>query len=416
MSPREPVYFRPEGGSAIGFDRGRSPDKTIRGDISGNGEMSAVFGRRVLVTGAGGSIGSALVAQILAQRPSHLCLLEACEFNLYRVAYAVEHSGLDCSWTARICDVRDETAMRHLFLQERPEIVFHAAALKHVPLLENDNVVEGVRTNVLGTKIALDLCCAFGADFVLISTDKAVNPSSCMGATKRIAEIYVHDRSKRFHEVRASVVRFGNVVGSSGSVVPLFRKQIDEGGPVTVTHPQMLRYLMSIDDAVRLTLAAASLPQEGFAIYVLDMGEPVRIFDLAVQMIKERGLEPFKDIDIHFVGVRPGEKLKEELSYEWETLSPTAAVGVRSANPDFDLQSGLSSIDALLAAAHAYDSRAVKAALFDIVPEFQETKNLSEGETRGGTGWRRAAASARTGSGWLIKDVPARVEKRIETI
>ena len=217
--------------------------------------------------------------------------------------------------------------MRHLFLKEKPDIVFHAAALKHVPLLEEHNVVEAVRTNVLGTKITLDLCCAFGADFVMISTDKAVNPSSCMGLTKRVAEIYVHDRAMRFSGIRASLVRFGNVLGSSGSVVPLFQKQIEAGGPVTITHPKMTRFLMTIDEAVRLTLSASCLPQQGFSLYVLDMGRPVRIFDLAVEMIKRAGRRPFTDIDIQFVGVRPGEKLYEELNYDWEVLARRKSPG-----------------------------------------------------------------------------------------
>ena len=339
MSPQQPHFFRPDGGSSGGFGLGAAQGKSPESNASGAAGLSAVFGRRVMVTGAGGSIGSALVAQIVAQRPSHLCMLDSCEFNLYRVSYAVEHSRPEFSWTARICDIRDEAAMRHLFLRERPEIVFHAAALKHVPLLEDDNVVEAVRTNVLGTKIALDLACAFGADFLMISTDKAVNPSSCMGASKRVAEVYVHDRSKRFSEIRASVVRFGNVLGSSGSVVPLFQKQIEEGGPVTVTHPEMTRFLMTIDDAVRLTLTAASLPQKGFSVYVLDMGEPVRIFDLAVHMIKQSGLRPFKDIDIKFVGIRPGEKLVEELSYEWENFVSDSGLGRAFREPE--LQSAI---------------------------------------------------------------------------
>jgi FlaA1/EpsC-like NDP-sugar epimerase len=416
MSPQQPQFFRPEGGSSGGFRLGAAQGKSSETKASGSAGLSAVFGRRVMVTGAGGSIGSSLVAQIVAQRPSHLCMVDSCEFNLYRVSYAVEHSHPEFSWTARICDVRDEAAMRHLFLREMPEIVLHAAALKHVPLLEDENVVEAVRTNVLGTKITLDLSCAFGADFLMISTDKAVNPSSCMGASKRVAEVYVHDRSTRFTDIRASVVRFGNVLGSSGSVVPLFQKQIEEGGPVTVTHPEMTRYLMTIDEAVRLTLTAASLPQDGFSVYVLDMGAPVRIFDLAVHMIKQNGLQPFKDIDIKFVGIRPGEKLAEELSYDWETLSPTAAAGVRSASPNFNPQSKLRSIDALLAAAEAHNAGDVKAAMFEIVPEFLETKNVAERQAKSWTAARRKAASVRPVAEWWQPAAPALTDKRMEPI
>lgn len=334
--------------------------------------MAAVPGRRVLVTGAGGSIGSELVKQIAGQAPARLSLLDACEFNLYQIDRTLRQAHAGCSWHARIGDVRDETTMRHIFMEDRPDIVFHAAALKHVPLLEEQNVVEAVRTNVLGTKIVVDLCATTGTNFVMVSTDKAVNPSSQMGLTKRVAEIYVHDKAKRYPETRMSLVRFGNVLGSSGSVVPLFRTQIDSGGPVTVTHAEMTRYLMTIEEAVRLTLAAASLPQAGYALYVLDMGRPVRILDLALEMIRSAGRRPYSDIDIQFVGIRPGEKLHEELSYAWEELQPTPVAGIRSAHPNFDPRPKLRQIDELLAAAAARDCEWVKRMLVDIVPEYVE--------------------------------------------
>jgi O-antigen biosynthesis protein WbqV len=296
-------------------------------------------------------------------------MIDSCEYNLYQVSYGIEHERTVKSWSALICDVRDETAMRRVFLREQPEIVFHAAALKHVPLLEEHNVIEAVLTNVMGTKTTLDLCAAAGVDFVAISTDKAVNPSSQMGLTKRVAEIYIHDCALRHSETRISLVRFGNVIGSSGSVVPLFKKQIESGGPVTVTHPDMTRYLMTAEDAVRLTLAAASVPQIKFSIYILDMGRPVRIFDLAVDMIKAAGHRPFIDIDISIVGVRRGEKLHEELHYPWEMLAPTNVAGVRAAVPAFDPRPKLRKIDELLAAAHARDTEWVKRTLMEIVPE-----------------------------------------------
>jgi O-antigen biosynthesis protein WbqV len=216
----------------------------------------------------------------------------------------------------------------------------------------------------------------------MISTDKAVNPSSCMGLTKRVAEIYVHDRAMRFSGSRASLVRFGNVLGSSGSVVPLFQKQIEAGGPVTITHPKMSRFLMTIDEAVRLTLSASCLPQQGFSLYVLDMGRPVRIFDLAVEMIKRAGRRPFADIDIQFVGVRPGEKLYEELNYEWEVLTPTEVGGVRAAMPLFDPEPKLHLIDQLFAAANARDEKLVKRALIEIVPEYVRMKRQVERQRR----------------------------------
>jgi FlaA1/EpsC-like NDP-sugar epimerase len=350
----------------------RTTDPVTRPTLSAEG----VWGRRVLVTGAGGSIGSELVKQISRLAPKRLCLVDSSEFNLYQISYALEQERPRKNWEAHICDIRDEVAMRHLFLREAPEIVFHAAALKHVPLLEEHNVIEAVLTNVLGTKMVMDLSASIGADLVAISTDKAVNPSSQMGLTKRVAEIYIHDRALRHPDTRVSLVRFGNVVGSSGSVVPLFRKQIDAGGPVTVTHPDMTRFLMSIEDAVRLTLAAASLPQIGFALYVLEMGKPVRIFDLALEMICRAGMRPFVDVDVSFIGVRPGEKLHEELSYPWERLSPTPILGVRSAAPDFDPRPKMRKITELIAAAQARDGGWVRRALAEIVPEYAPSKEL----------------------------------------
>jgi FlaA1/EpsC-like NDP-sugar epimerase len=331
----------------------------------------SVWGRRVMITGAGGSIGSELVRQVSRAAPAHISLVESCEFNLYQIEYAISQGRAMKNLSASICDIRDHRAMQRLFLRERPDIVFHAAALKHVPLLETENVVEAVLTNVLGTKQVVDLCVACGADFVGISTDKAVNPTSQMGLTKRAAEIYVHDCARRQRERRISLVRFGNVLGSSGSVVPLFNQQIAAGGPVTVTHPDMVRYLMSIEDAVRLSLAAGSIPQKEFTIYVLDMDEPVRILDLAIRMIKAAGKRPFVDIDIAIVGVRPGEKLREELSYPWETLTPTSIPGVQAATPDFDPGPHLRKIEELLAAAQARDVAWVKRVLVEIVPQFQ---------------------------------------------
>jgi O-antigen biosynthesis protein WbqV len=338
-----------------------------------------------MVTGAGGSIGSELVRQITSRGPARLCLVDSCEFNMYRIAYWLEQNAPADLWSADIGDVRDMAAMRHAFLAERPEIVFHAAGLKHVPLLESHNVVEAVLTNVLGTKTIVDLCCATGTDFVMISTDKAVHPVCNMGLTKRAAEIYVLDRSRRFPESRMSLVRFGNVIGSTGSVVPLFQRQIAKGGPVTVTHPEMTRYLMTIEDAARLVLASASLPQEGCALYVLDMGEPVRILDLAIDMIKGAGRRPFTDIDIQFVGMRPGEKLREELHYPWEDLGRTRVKGVRAASLSFNTRARLRAIDELLAAAEARDEFWVRRALAGVVHEHSEARQL-ELDVRPGAG------------------------------
>jgi FlaA1/EpsC-like NDP-sugar epimerase len=349
---------------------GRFPAHAAVSSTLREGSAESVYGRRVLVTGAGGSIGSELVRQISRLGPASLCMADSCEFNLYQISYSIERENRVKRRSACICDVRDETAMRHLFMREEPDVVFHTAALKHIPLLEDHNVIEAVLTNVLGTKIAMDLSASTGADFIATSTDKAVNPSSQMGLTKRVAEIYVHVHALRHPDARVSLVRFGNVVGSSGSVMPLFRKQIETGGPVTVTHPEMTRYLMTIEDAVRLTLAAASLSQNGYALFVLDMGEPVRIFDLAIDMIRRAGKRPFVDVDVVFVGVRPGEKLHEELNYSWEPLSPTSIAGVQSATPAFDPRPQLRNIEWLIAAAKARDCDWARRALGQIVPEY----------------------------------------------
>lgn len=349
-------------------------------------------GRRVLVTGAGGSIGSELVKQLSMLSPAHLVLIDACEFNLYQISHAIEQLKVAFSWAAHICDVRDLTAMRHIFMRERPDIVFHAAALKHVPLLEKHNVIEAVRTNVLGTKIVLDLCAAMGIAFVQISTDKAVNPSSQMGMTKRVAEILVHESALHHPDIRMSLVRFGNVLGSSGSVVPLFRRQIAAGGPVTVTHPEMTRFMMSIEEAVGLTLAASCLPQTGYSLYVLEMGEPVRILDLAVELIQMAGYRPFVDVDIQFVGMRPGEKLHEELSYPWEALQPTTVPGIRVAIPSFDPRPSLRHIDELLAAADARDCDWVRRALVRVVPEYIAVEEQLEAQPE-----TKLAATVRNG-------------------
>jgi O-antigen biosynthesis protein WbqV len=344
---------------------GRKANSAAKPEIS----AESVWGRRIMVTGAGGSIGSELVRQIARVAPAHLCMIDSSEYNLYQIEYAISNGSPLKSYSACIADIRDHVAMRRLFLRERPDIVFHAAALKHVPLLEDNNVVEAVLTNVLGTKNVLDLCISSGSDFIGISTDKAVNPTSQMGLTKRVAEIYAHDCARRHPDRRIALVRFGNVIGSSGSVVPLFKRQIEAGGPVTVTHPDMLRYLMSIEDAARLSLAAGSVPQRDFTIYVLDMNEPIRILDLAIQMIKAAGKRPFIDIDIAIVGTRPGEKLSEELSYPWEALKPTKISGVRAAVPSFDPAPHMRKIEELLAAAEARDVQWVKKTLMEIVPQ-----------------------------------------------
>ena len=297
-----------------------------------------VAGRRVLVTGAGGTIGGELTRQLAALGPARLILVEHGEFALYNIGQLMgrEHPGLDVA--THLGDIRDRERIASLFAEERPDLVFHAAALKHLPLAEI-NPSECVLTNAIGTRNVADAAQAAGVRaMVMISTDKAVRPSSIMGLTKRIAETYcqaldVGDDSR----TRFVTVRFGNVLGSTGSVVPLFERQLAAGGPLTVTDPAVERYFMTCGEAVQLVLQAAAYAVAGEGerggIFVLDMGEPVKIVDLARQMIRLAGLEPGRDIKIEFTGLRAGEKLSETLSDQDEPLQPTALPGILTASP-----------------------------------------------------------------------------------
>ena len=277
---------------------GREPVRLDSAAIAGY-----LTGKTVLVTGGGGSIGSELCRQIAGLRPSCLIVFDHGEFNLYCVDHELHSRYPEIRLEAVLGDVRDVDRLEWVFETFRPEVVFHAAAYKHVPMVE-DNPAEGVRNNVLGTKNVADLASLYQAErFIFVSTDKAVNPANVMGASKRIAEIYCQNLDRR-SMTRFITTRFGNVLGSAGSVVPLFRRQIENGGPVTVTHPDITRYFMTIPEAVSLILQAGAMG-EGGEIFVLDMGKPVRILDLAKQMIRLSGLEPDKDIEITTIGLRP---------------------------------------------------------------------------------------------------------------
>jgi FlaA1/EpsC-like NDP-sugar epimerase len=299
--------------------------------------LASVTGRRVMITGAGGSIGSELALQVAELNPARLILVDQSEYALYEVNCTLAEARVAFEVYPALADIRHAWCMGKLFEQQRPDIVFHAAALKHVPLLENDhNLIEAVRTNVLGSHILARFCAVWGVGLVMVSTDKAVHPASVMGLTKRAAEIAVAEMSRHCPVRRLSTVRFGNVLGSSGSVVPLFRRQIAQGGPVTVTHADMTRFFMSIKEAVSLVLQASTL---GPALYVLDMGQPVKIFDLARHLIEMAGLR-LEDIGIEIIGLRPGEKLHEQLHYEHEILQETAVAGIRAvpiASPNNDV-------------------------------------------------------------------------------
>lgn len=299
-----------------------------------------IKGRRVLLTGAGGSIGSELARQISAFAPAELVLLDNSEFNLYSIDMDLSRHAPETPRRAVLADVRDRARLDELFADVSPELVFHAAALKHVPMVEA-NVVEGARTNIQGTANVAECCVSSGVDaMVLISTDKAVNPTSIMGATKRVAESYcqaLNLRRRGGEGTRFVTVRFGNVLGSTGSVVPLFETQLRAGGPLTVTHPDMTRYFMTVREAVELVLQASAFGTTTFKedgkIFVLDMGEPVLILDLAKQMIRLAGLKPNDDIKIEFTGLRPGEKLFEEMFHGKEAPVPTACPGILLAAP-----------------------------------------------------------------------------------
>ena len=280
-----------------------------------------LVGKNVLVTGAGGSIGSELCRQIARFQPANLLLVERAEFALFDIDRELTHDFPELSKVPLVADISDRTRMKSIFATYLPHIVVHAAAHKHVPMMER-NSSEAVKNNILATRLLGVLAGEHGVDvFVMVSTDKAVRPSSVMGATKRVAELVCQDLDRKY-DTRYVAVRFGNVIGSAGSVIPIFRQQILGGGPVTVTHPDMTRYFMTIPEAAQLVLQAGTMGQGG-EIFILDMGEPVKILDLAEEAISLSGLKPYEDIDIVITGVRPGEKLFEELDMKEEKVSRT---------------------------------------------------------------------------------------------
>lgn len=292
---------------------------------------SYLRGKTILVTGAGGSIGSELCRQVVAFGPARLVLLGHGENSIHSIWHELNDSLPSLDLAVEIADVRDYPRMEHIFNRHRPEVVFHAAAHKHVPLMEM-HPAEAVKTNVLGTRNVAEAASRAGTGvFILISTDKAVNPSSAMGATKRLAELVVRQYNNQSRTVFAAV-RFGNVLGSNGSVVPVFERQIRMGGPVRVTHPEMKRYFMTIPEAVSLVIQAGTMAGGG-EVFVLDMGEPVRILDLARDMIRLSGFEPDRDIEITITGIRPGEKLYEELLTTEEGSSATRHKKIFIARP-----------------------------------------------------------------------------------
>ena len=330
---------------------------------------SHLHAKTILVTGGGGSIGSELCKQLARAQPRKLIVFDQCEFNLYKIDADLNRLYPELRHQAVLGDVADPVVVQHLINKEQPEIIFHAAAYKHVPLLENQ-IREAVHNNLIGTKILAEAAMTAGVGrFVLISTDKAVNPTNVMGATKRAAEILCQNLNQSGN-TRFTTVRFGNVLDSAGSVVPLFREQIKAGGPVTVTHPDITRYFMTIPEACQLIMQAETIGQGG-EVFVLDMGEPVKITYLAEQMIRLSGKLPYQDIEISFVGLRPGEKLYEELFHDQEQLLPTSHEKLRLAKARlYDSAAWAKQIESLQSVCCEHDSQRLLAMLKQLVPEF----------------------------------------------
>jgi FlaA1/EpsC-like NDP-sugar epimerase len=345
-------------------------DLLRREPVRGNDEAvgAALAGKRVLVTGAGGSIGRELCRQIARRNPAELVLLGHGENSIFEIFLELHADYRGIQLSPVIADVRDQERLAQVMGKHQPQVIFHAAAHKHVPLMEV-NVVEAITNNVLGTRNVVRAALDHHVErFVLISTDKAVRPSSIYGATKRLAEMIVLHAARESQRA-FTVVRFGNVLGSRGSIIPIFKQQIASGGPVTITHPDMFRFFMTIPEAVYLVLQAASM-ENGGETFVLNMGEPIRILSLAEDLIRLSGLEPHRDIEIAFTGVRPGEKMTEEL---WEEGTPL----LKTPHPDiFCLDSEVSfpgpslpqTIESLSASAHSDDTDAIVDLLDELIP------------------------------------------------
>ena len=342
---------------------GREPIRVQLDEI-----MGYVAGKVVLVTGGGGSIGSELCRQVAAHEPKQLIIFDIYENNAYDIQQELKNKFPALDLTVLIGSVRNTHRMNSIFEKYRPDIVYHAAAHKHVPLME-DSPNEAIKNNVFGTYKTALAADSYGVKrFVLISTDKAVNPTNIMGASKRICEMIIQ-MMNRHSKTEFVAVRFGNVLGSNGSVIPLFKKQIEKGGPVTVTHPDIIRYFMTIPEAVSLVLQAGALAKGG-EIFVLDMGEPVKILDLAENLIRLSGYKPYEDIDIEFTGLRPGEKLYEELLMSEEGLQETANKLIHIGKPiEFDDDKFREQLDALKKAAE-HDSASIRQLVKEIVPTY----------------------------------------------
>ena len=347
---------------------GREPIKINMQEIA-----SHLEGKRVLITGAAGSIGSEIMRQVAKFNPYQLILIDSAETPLHDLRLELKNKWSEIEAPTIVANVTNKPRMESIFAEYKPEYVFHAAAYKHVPMME-DNVSEAIQNNVQGTRVLADLAVKYGVRrFVMVSTDKAVNPSNVMGCSKRICEIYVQALARKVQKDGSAptqfiTTRFGNVLGSNGSVIPLFRKQIAAGGPVTVTHPEIIRYFMTIPEACQLVLEAGSMGKSG-EIYIFDMGQPVKIADLAKKMIQLSGRT---DVKIEFTGLRHGEKLYEELLATRENTKPTSHDKIMIASVrEYDYEDVSEDIDVLINSSYQFDSMVTVAKMKDLVPEFK---------------------------------------------
>lgn len=344
---------------------------------------SQIKGKVILITGAAGSIGSEIVRQIIDFNPETLIILDQAETPLHDLTLEIQKLNSKTKLVSLIADIRDLVGLERIFNQHKPSLIYHAAAYKHVPLME-ENPSQAIFVNVMGTKNLADLALKYNVEkFVMVSTDKAVNPSNVMGASKRIAEKYVQSlyfdkKNSDFNTTKFITTRFGNVLGSNGSVVPLFSRQIAEGGPITITHEEIIRYFMTISEACQLVLEAGAMGKGG-EIYIFDMGKPVKIFDLATKMIRLAGFVPNKDIKIKIVGLRPGEKLYEELLNDNSKTLPTHHEKIMVAQEEIDIHNEVeTAILDIVNASNEYDNNLIVAKMKMLIPEFKSMNSTFE--------------------------------------
>ena len=341
-----------------------------------------ITGKTILITGAAGSIGSEIARQVLGFNPKKVIILDQAETPLHHLNLEMEQVVTKTKIRTVISDIRNKSSMKEVFERYNPNVVFHAAAYKHVPLME-ENPAQAIFVNVQGTKNLADLSCEFDIEsFVMVSTDKAVNPSNVMGASKRIAEKYVQSlqikANSKNYNTKFITTRFGNVLGSNGSVVPLFTQQIANGGPITITHPEIIRYFMTIPEACQLVLEAGAMGKGG-EIFIFDMGKPVKIIDLAKKMIRLAGFVPDKDIKIEIVGLRPGEKLYEELLNDNSKTLPTHHEKITIALEEMEDYENISEmIDDLFQITNKFSNNEIVAKMKIIVPEFKSMNSNFE--------------------------------------